>query len=647
MAATYTVKQVAEILGYSTNSIYTFLKEKRLKGVRVGKGRFRIPQSELDRLLLTSKGQTGQSPSVQTILATQKQVPTAGVSDVASRRFIDGPRFFGNINVGTLNIFDWFIGTAAMIAGLGLFLFNTSFAKPTQSSEIILSIIRSILIGAGIGIIVTNITGRNDRIWHKIFHGMLGIMSLGMGMRLLQSGEIDGALIYGSLAILIFLSMIIRMGGIAWVSLYISMLTISMPISLLFAQRLPHLKGLLLSIPVSPVVFSVMVSISGALFLVSLWWGYVRNKHLFWFTTWVAAFLYFVLAFWYATDQYWSRSFFFLVVGMTSLFLSPWEKLMAIRSHKANLFTIWIFIANLAVLLFGLVSVYFMQINVLATIKRENVYKVQYAKSEIERSIEDIIAALEGAAANREFIAAVVRKDLSAINEAERFIYENNSFIRRLILLSAEGQGINLYPFGTFDRPDFSTRDYFVAVRDRRQPFVSDLFEAASDQSRRQVISIAVPLVDAHDNFVGLLAASLDLNGLSAQLQKIAVPERGEYVVAVDSFGRRIIHPDSKLIAKEVPSSDPVLLGTDGNQGVGAGDMSDGTSSIVAYEPITVRGVRWGVAIKSPMGKIYKLTDSTNLSIFAIITAAVVIAGIVLHGGFYWRRILRIRGGSP
>src|SRR3990172_6082229 len=55
MPATYTVKQVAQILGYSTNSIYTFLKEKRIKGVRVGRGRFRIPQFELDRLLLTTK----------------------------------------------------------------------------------------------------------------------------------------------------------------------------------------------------------------------------------------------------------------------------------------------------------------------------------------------------------------------------------------------------------------------------------------------------------------------------------------------------------------------------------------------------------------------------------------------------------------
>ena len=57
MNKTYTVKQVADILGYSTNSIYTFLKEGRIVGVRVGKGRYRISQEELGKLLHLKKSQ--------------------------------------------------------------------------------------------------------------------------------------------------------------------------------------------------------------------------------------------------------------------------------------------------------------------------------------------------------------------------------------------------------------------------------------------------------------------------------------------------------------------------------------------------------------------------------------------------------------
>ncbi len=55
MGKTYTVKQVAQMLGYSTNSIYAFLKEGRIKGVRVGKGRFRVSEEELARVMHLSK----------------------------------------------------------------------------------------------------------------------------------------------------------------------------------------------------------------------------------------------------------------------------------------------------------------------------------------------------------------------------------------------------------------------------------------------------------------------------------------------------------------------------------------------------------------------------------------------------------------
>jgi len=49
----YTVKQTADILGYSTNSIYKFLDEGRLKGTRgsAKQGRFRITHTSLEKFL--------------------------------------------------------------------------------------------------------------------------------------------------------------------------------------------------------------------------------------------------------------------------------------------------------------------------------------------------------------------------------------------------------------------------------------------------------------------------------------------------------------------------------------------------------------------------------------------------------------------
>ena len=51
MEKTYSVKEASKLLGYSTNSVYSFLKDGDIKSVRIGKGKFRIPQSEIDKFL--------------------------------------------------------------------------------------------------------------------------------------------------------------------------------------------------------------------------------------------------------------------------------------------------------------------------------------------------------------------------------------------------------------------------------------------------------------------------------------------------------------------------------------------------------------------------------------------------------------------
>ena len=49
MKKTYSVSETAKILGYSTNSIYGFLKEGLINSVRIGKGKFRIPEKEIEK----------------------------------------------------------------------------------------------------------------------------------------------------------------------------------------------------------------------------------------------------------------------------------------------------------------------------------------------------------------------------------------------------------------------------------------------------------------------------------------------------------------------------------------------------------------------------------------------------------------------
>src|SRR3990172_2202327 len=51
----YTVKEASEILGFSTNTVYKYLDEGKLKGVRIGQGRFKIPKEVLAPYLSTAE----------------------------------------------------------------------------------------------------------------------------------------------------------------------------------------------------------------------------------------------------------------------------------------------------------------------------------------------------------------------------------------------------------------------------------------------------------------------------------------------------------------------------------------------------------------------------------------------------------------
>lgn len=51
---TYTVREIATILGISENATYTFIKEGHFKVLRIGKA-IRIPKQSFDRWLLDNE----------------------------------------------------------------------------------------------------------------------------------------------------------------------------------------------------------------------------------------------------------------------------------------------------------------------------------------------------------------------------------------------------------------------------------------------------------------------------------------------------------------------------------------------------------------------------------------------------------------
>ena len=636
MSATYTVKQVAKILGYSTNSIYTFLKEKRIKGVRVGKGRFRIPQSELNRLLLTSGKQSTTTPTaIQSY--TQPATQLTDISDDSLRA--DRFKLFGQIQFSFANIFDWFVGIAAVTSGIALFLFNQVFVQNeiiVSNRLFVFSSIRIILIGCGIGILLSNTSGKYSYVWRRIFFLTLSILGILMAVYLWRSGDISGAFTYGSLALSIVVSMLFTIGGLATFSFYLSVLAMAAAVTPIFGPADKNVKAILTMLNLTIPTFVPIMSLSALAFICAIWWGYIRERKIFWLCTWLASFVFFGLSFWFAQQQYWSRSFLYVVIGITSMFAYLWEEMVESKSKREHMLLTGVFIALCSVLVIGVFIVHVMQASVIETVKREDVQKVSYARARTELAVSDVKNTAEGIALTPNLINAFSKKDSGELNIIGRIIFDSNKNIRRIVSLDRNGIGFHLYPYGTFDQPDLSFRDYFRNARDTGQVAVSDVFQSLTDQSRRQVVAVAVPVYEPGHEFIGVLTASMDLDAIGARLQQIGVPDRGEYVTVIDKHGNIIISPDQKLIGTPSDKNDPTRLGLKGSQGVTATSLSDGTSAIVAYD--TISGLGWGIGVWTPLAHAYKLTNTATLSVFLLILFCVVTAAVILQGAHVvWR----------
>src|SRR3972149_6731185 len=98
MKKTYTVKEVSDLLGFSTNTVYKYLDEGKIKATRLGKeGRFRIQAQEVERLLPESKQPTTSYRNTD----EPTDQPNKSNQEIIGNEKRESS--------GTFSLFDWFI----------------------------------------------------------------------------------------------------------------------------------------------------------------------------------------------------------------------------------------------------------------------------------------------------------------------------------------------------------------------------------------------------------------------------------------------------------------------------------------------------------------------------------------------------------
>ena len=628
----YTVKQVAQILGYSTNSIYTFLKEKRIKGVRVGRGRFRIPQSELDRLLLTRETRS-LTPHRYGLPLT----PVPGVTQALPTGVIEEPRetvispnyVTASHRVEVPSLFDWFVGIGSIVLGLAMFLFSRVYEEFSFEQFLpIVPAIRMTLIAGGFGILLTDIVSRKSSIWHQVFHWALVFAYAFYTFVLIRTGNWEGVVIFGALTIALVITFFTGIGGIAGFAVYVVGLLALLPAVAVLVPDQSTFPPLVSFIPVSGMYISyIWVALELGVACI-IWLGYMRDKRVFWIGMVGVSILLVALSIHYAAALAWGRSLFILITAMLSLFVPVWQSLtFTHKRDRAFIFSAFGTLLLLYILVIGVLRV--MQTNVIDYASREFENKVSYGKSLIESTLISTKTSLSSAAANPLLISAEQTGKKDEMLSFVRALFEGSAMFHSVTLLGSTGELLAMYPLSVQKVTNFAQSDYFIGATTTKNIVTSTIYESESGSVHEKAVVIAVPVLNSKRAVIGVIAGSLDLGNLGNKLQQIASAQNGEYFVVIDVSGKRIINQDTAQVGLPVDTNDPIRLGLAGGQGVTEGYNADNVRSIVAYNSINT-DTGWAIAVKAPVTQVLRATNAASITIFSVTILSIFVVAVFL-----------------
>jgi excisionase family DNA binding protein len=631
MADTYTVKQVARILGFSTNSIYSFLKAKRIKGVRVGKGRFRIPQAEIDRLLLTSSKPPAKSSTLSTEQAYPVQQPAKSILISPVIKLSNRSEMPG--------LLDWATGIAALMTSISWPLFSTydlGVAAVAVSSYLPLLTDLTLVVG-GIGLILTDIAGKKTVRLNNFFRLSLTFPFAVMTYLYYVAGLPEASILYIIIALVNVMSVFVlslRAYGIlvvAFVNLFLLTLFIQTPAGVI--------GKLMITTGVPPLVLSLAISVGLVGLLTLSIAGIRKNRFWWWLAASAIAGIIFVLSLVYARALVWPVALLYMAISVSSLFLPVWdvfqfrypgERRTVYFAFGLTFFTFFLYIIGMRSLT-GTMFEY---------ARQESGRKTAFIAELVETSITGAVAAVTDGAANSTFVTALQDPRRNNAIGALRSLYQTRDIYRRLVLADVGGNVVASYPQEVTDGENISATDvYALALRSNKAVISPTIIKRTGG---RMFLPVGKVILDSKGENLGILVAEYDLTAFAVRLAELTDGIDREFIAVVDEKGREILHGDVtspdhfEVIAKDI--SRWIFQGT--------GDKIRLTSSTGVRYASSIQKMEfipWYVISGTPLSAVLEKTYTPQLGLGAVFLISLVFASFL----FLTRRIYDRTEHSP
>lgn len=616
MNKTYTVKQVADILGYSTNSIYTFLKEGRIVGIRLGKGRFRIPQEEVDKILLLKKSDTLE----QSVLANET-VKTTSMDVQEKIPSLD--RHLDKIKDNSPSLFDWFVSLMSIIIGFTMIIFVRNLEEFSKVNFFqLLSSIKVNLLAAGIGLFIVNFFHQVRKNWYFIFYLILLINFVAYAVILFLGANLFDFYLFFLLSVMMILHLALNLKGALTFNIFVILLTILSPLILYLVPSAIDLDSIAkLSGQSNGVVVAIWTFLMATINLVILLSQ--KNKKL---SYWVSYFLmslglsYFVYL--YSLHLYWSRALVYVLIILFLLIASFWVRVSNSQQEYRRIMN-KIF-SDLVLIFFFLISlIWIIQTNIRDFAKNEMINKLVYGKIFVQTNLSSAKLKLETLAKNQQIIEAMEKGDKDTLDKLIKdiFIYAEN--YRRILVANEKGDLLTNYPKAEIGYSNISFRDYFKYVKANKVSYIENVYQTLVNGEKKSVISLNTPILDKDDNFIGVIIGSLDIGYMTNKLGQTANLNNGEYFILVD--GRNNLIVDPKNIKHITDQEIEILTSSNISNNIEVVESLDKNSRIFQVHD-NIENTQWKIVLRRTLESTYSFDNKT----YVLIEVIILIVGFVL-----------------
>lgn len=616
MPKTYTVKQVADALNLSTNTVYKYLEDGSIKATRLGgTGRFKIPETELARLL----GQTSTQPPIfPTPIAPISSPPEIQISTPTPSA---NPTFFSSPH--HLHLFDWFLSVTSILLGLVYLIYPLQNLTGNFGSLVVLDVVKIGLILAGIFVVGVDLISPHRH--HLGYH--LRTLPLSLVYAILCYGFIITQFYFNFVITLVLFLFSIFPSNFAhsfFRFILFSTAIIAFPIfSVILIHQSPLLSPIIAQfISNYPIPVSLLVIfITGSFLAISLFLLTKKSPWVFAPLALNGTILLFLSAV-FLSRIHWTPAIVFMTTGAFS-FLFPFSTRIDKQlpfTRKQYLIT---FAWFLTIVIIGTFVISLNQISFETLVLKSQSEKINSAIQNTNTFIENSTKYLTGFSQDVRLQSTTP----SNIDDIVKSFYLNSTTFRSLAMVSPTGQILSQYPPSSLPK-NLSGSQYFRETDTSGSPVIFSISDRLSNDNPISVF-IAVPIYnDTH--FLGQIIGNIDSNSLNSQLNNISSLEGGNFIMA-DQNGAIFISNNRSLLGSSVNDSQYLHAAITGSSGkMISNSLTDDSLSFIAYSPVSKIG--WSIALETP----YDTTATKNTyTSFAILLFTLFLGSGTLTATWY------------